>query len=36
MKGLFKNTRFEIGQEISMKIDKINLVNQETFFKPVF
>ena len=36
MKGLFKNTRYEIGQEISMKIDKINLVNQETFFKPVF
>ena len=36
MKGLFKNTRFEIGQEISMKIDKINLANQETFFKPVF
>ena len=36
MKGLFKNTRFEIGQEISMKIDKINLVNQETFFRPVF
>ena len=35
MKGLFKNTRFEIGQEISMKIDKINLLNQETFFKPV-
>ena len=36
MKGVSSGLRFEIGKEIAIKIDKIDMISQEVLFMPFY
>ena len=36
MKGVSSGLRFEIGKEIAIKIDKIDMISEEVLFMPLY